>query len=292
MEERDAHPSDHSLSQAYRDADHPEPSPALDARILDAARQAVAGPAVRKRSRWFAWALPISTAAVLVLGLTVLLEVQHQAPEYLQPPGEPAATAGPGADAAPEPLPAESTVRVPYQVPAETMRQSEAAQSEEPPVKALERAPERKSSAPWSAADSIPEPQPFRSPSREAPAVPPTPQPAAKAEPRPLPQAAPMAAQDAAEAPSSLAGQSAARMTAPPPASAAAPGQESAPAFSFSQGLSKRKAVAPVTERPEQLVESIRRLLREGRVEEARKELEKLRGAYPGFALPEDMKGL
>lgn len=291
MEERDAHPGDHSLSQAYRDAAHPEPSPALDARILDAARQAVAGPAVRKRSRWFAWALPISTAAVLVLGLTVLLEVQHQAPEYLQPPGEPAATAGPGADAAPEPLPAESTVRVPYPVPAETMRQSEAAQSEEPPVKALERAPERRSSTQWAPAGGTPEPQPF--PAQPGPPqVPPPPlQDAAKAEPRFRPQAAPMATQDAAPAPPSLTAPSDTRMTTPP-ASAAAPGQEGVPAFSFSRGVGKREAVAPGMARPEQMVETIRRLLRDGRVEEARKLLEELQRAYPGFALPEDLKGL
>lgn len=53
MEERDPH-----LSQAYREARHLEPSPGLDARILEAARQALARPKPTGRSRWFTWALP------------------------------------------------------------------------------------------------------------------------------------------------------------------------------------------------------------------------------------------
>ncbi|MBK6744419.1 MAG: hypothetical protein IPG66_16225 [Hydrogenophilales bacterium] len=84
MEHRDP-----NLSQAYRDAPHPEPSSALDARILNAARQAVAKPAVRRRPTWFAWAIPFSSVAVLVLGVTLLLDMQQRAPEVLESPTAP-----------------------------------------------------------------------------------------------------------------------------------------------------------------------------------------------------------
>ena len=305
MEERDPHLSDPLQSQAYRKAEHPEPSPALDARILEAARQAVAQPPARKRSRWFTWALPLSTAAVLVLGLSVLFEVQRQAPEYMAPPNTITSAEQPEmADADSAPMPAEPTVKLPYQAPAEPAQQTEAADSVEPVGRSAASAPERGGGAQWTSAESTPAPQPFPTQPGTAPAmplpppVPPLPQVAAKAETRPTlqapspspSQAQPMATRDAVEAGSNLAGQSGATLSAPPPASAVAPSREKAPAFS--QALGKRKAAVPGAEGPEQMVETIRRLLREGRQEEARKELEKLRRVYPGFALPEDLKGL
>lgn len=305
MEERDT-----ELSQAYREANHPEPSPALDARILKAAHQALEQPHaqavdqshIRKRSRWFTWALPLSTAAVLVLGLSVLFEVQRQAPEYMAPPNTVTSAEEPEmADVASATLPAEPTVKLPYQAPAEPAQQTEAADSVEPVGRSAASAPERRGGAQWTSAESTPAPQPFPAQPSVAPAlplpppVPASPQVAAKTEARPPSQSPsqvqPMATHDAVEAGSNLAGQSGgATLSVPPPASAAAPSRESVPAFS--QVLGKRKAAVPGAEGPEQMVETIRRLLREGRQEEARKELEKLRRVYPGFTVPEDLKGL
>lgn len=299
MEERDAQTGDPHLSQAYREARHPEPSPAVDARILEAARQAVARPPAsghaRKPARWLAWALPLSSVAVLVLGLTVLLEIRYLSPEYMQPPG---ATSEPGqteiTGAGPQPLPAEPTLRPWNVVPEAATPQADATESSVPEGGLAQHAPastptpqhlpERAAAEQWAAAPVAPEPSSFPVQPSGAPASSSPPQAAAKTEARPAPQAPFPTARDAVEA--------APRLAAPPTASAAAPGRESAPAFSFSPGSGQRKAAMPTSESPEQWVETIRRLLREDRREEARQEVEKLRRAYPGFALPEDLKGL
>ncbi len=274
MEERDPH-----LSQAYREADHPEPSPALDARVLEAARQAVARPSVRgharKPARWFAWALPLSTAAVLVLGITLLFEVQRQAPEFMEAPGAmPPSARSEMADAAPAPTPAEPTVASKHLAEAEPAPQ---AGMTGPAERADESAPADGEAAHRAAAAGAPEPQPFPA------------QAAARAEAPPAPRALPMATRDAAESAANLAGPPTAPLAAPSPAGVVPPGRESAPALGQAPGQRKAEKVA---ERPEQMVETIRRLLREGRPDEARKALEKLRRAYPGFTLPEDLQGL
>jgi hypothetical protein len=74
---------DPELSHAYKAAAHPEPPPALDARILAAARQAVT-PQPRRRPAWFGWAVPLSSMAVLVLGISMLFRMQQEAPETLR----------------------------------------------------------------------------------------------------------------------------------------------------------------------------------------------------------------
>jgi resuscitation-promoting factor RpfA len=277
MEERDA-----PLSRAYREAAHPEPSPALDARILEAARQAVARPAARKHSRWSAWAVPLSTTAVLVLGLTLLFEMQRQAPDSMAPPGALDYPA-PGEMGGAVPQPAEPTMprrggaqEVPVQqlpVPqGEAMDRAEGlgGVAEQAPAAAPERrGGEQRPGGPMAA-----EPQPFPAQAGAS-----STQPAAKAEARAMP--APMADQSTADS------------AAAPPAIFTVPDREQAPAAPFSQTERTRKAVAaPVPQGPEHWVEKIRKLLREGRLEEARKELEKLQQTHPGFALPEDLKGL
>jgi hypothetical protein len=260
MEERDAHTSDPHLSRAYREADHPEPSAHLDARILDAARQAVARSPVRKPGRWFTWALPLSTTAVLLLGLTLLLEMQQQAPEVLESPmGAHPTDPTDMADGAPAPQPAEPTVGP--RRPAETS-DDRALPAEDRAERAWGSSAEMSTEAGGMVdadrqnLEAIPpEPQPFPTQSR-APAAPA----AAKSEVRSIPQAA------------------------------TAPALEDA--TPFSQNLGKHKAASPVQQGPEQWLETIRQLLREGRQDEARQELEKLRKAYPAFTLPEDLKNL
>ena len=56
--------------------------------------------------------------------------------------------------------------------------------------------------------------------------------------------------------------------------------------------MSKFKAASPAAESPEQWAEKIRQLVREGRGEEARKALEELRGRYPDYALPDDLRAM
>jgi hypothetical protein len=287
MEERDP-----LLSQAYREAAHPEPSPALDARILAAARQAVARP-VRRRAAWLNWAVPLSTTAVLVLGITLLFNIQREAPEALREavpsPASPAParresalslppTSPPGtrAESAAQPAPA-----------AKASRDADAAASSGAARGAMKPTPAGPASGPVPAPGALPPLAPGQNaasaPAAESSA-------GAAPEPRPFPAPAAPALQAPPTPPAAgLSSQDSARMERPaPPAAAFA--REAAPAFS--QGMGKLKAASPEREGPEQWVESIRRLLREGRTDEARKSLEELRKHYPGYGLPEDLRGL
>jgi hypothetical protein len=134
-------------------------------------------------------------------------------------------------------------------------------------------------------------PQPFPAQQGAMPAPPPPPPVMAKPEtreaPRPAASATPEMARSAGAA-ANMADHAADTMGAPPPAMA--PERARAPAVGAA--MEKRMAAEPVVETPERMVETIRRLMREGRLDEARKELEKLRRNYPGYALPEDLKGL
>lgn len=282
MEERDP-----QLSQAYREATHPEPSPALDARILDAARKAVAKPATRRRPSWFGWAVPFSSVAVLVLGITLLFRIQHEAPEVLESP-----TAHPPVHldrSAPAPAPAETATSP----SAAELAPRYSAKRARPQAKEAVSAPEHAApaddagvAAPSDAASGgVPVAQPFPVESGSRQTLPPPPPPAAKAEARSAPMPAP--AQDAAEAAAGLAGRSADMAAKPAAPAAAAPARMGAPARSL-----EKSHVEPALETPEQMLETIRRLMREGRVEEARQALDKLRLTYPGFALPDDLRGL
>jgi hypothetical protein len=88
----------------------------------------------------------------------------------------------------------------------------------------------------------------------------------------------------------SVADQSTNTMSTPPQSVAMPPARAGAPTLGGT--LEKRKAAEPVVKGPEQMVETIRRLVREGRLDEAQKELDKLRQTYPGFEVPEDLKGM
>jgi resuscitation-promoting factor RpfA len=282
MEERDP-----QLSEAYRAADHPEPSPALDARILDAARQAVA-PNPRRRPTWRNWAVPLSTTAVLVLGITLLFKMQREAPDTLsealpspataRPDAAPPPTAGNQAESAAKPGPDEKTDkaakatvasgagRAAMQTAPSRPASGTAPQATAPASPGADLSSESAATAP---AGLAPEPRPF--PAQAAPAL--QAEPSRKAMPTP---------------PAGNLGEERARMERSAPPLGAA--REAAPAFG--QGLGKLKAASPEREEPAQWVESIRRLVKEGRIDEARKSLEELRKRYPEFVLPEDLRVL
>lgn len=223
MEERDP-----LLSQAYREANHAEPPPALDNAILAAARQALATPPRRRAAR-FAWAVPLSTAAVLVLGVTLLFQMQRESPET---PREA------------KPAPATARLESTRTLPSNAQGKTETEHMEA-------------TSAASTGATAEPRPAPF-------PAVPPLPRPEQA-------RKAPVAAQA-----DSFATEATTRMERSTPFASTAP-------------AAREAAPAPNPERPEQWVEKIRLLLREGRTDEARKSLEELRRRHPGFALPEDL---
>ncbi len=274
------------LSQAYRQADHPEPSQALDARILAAARRAVAKP-VRRRSAWLNWAVPLSTTAVLVLGITLLFRIQQEAPETLRE-----AMPSPASPASPAPAQPDPTRPFPPASPAESAAQpalaGKASRAADAAVSSgvarggirgdMKPAPAGPASGSVPAHDMPAPSSPGQNAASEA---------AVKSFAEAAPEPRPFPAQTApTPLTTGLSSQDNARMERPAPA--AAPVREAAPAFS--QGMSKLKAASPEREGPEQWVEKIRRLLREGRTDEARKSLEELRKRYPGYGLPEDLK--
>ena len=263
------------LSEAYRDADHPVPPPALDAAVLDAARHAVA-PAPHRR--WFAWAAPMATTAVLVLGLSMLLRIREEAPETLReapPPSpaarsEPAPTASPGtpADLAAQPAPAASPPR--SERGDARLAEARSAPTPAPATLTPALAPQAASPEAAVAPQAPPEPRPFPAPAastQQLEALRPAP---------PVPAAASPSPRQADRL----------ERAAPAPA----PAREAAP--SFNQGMHKLKAASPGAEGPEPWVETIRQLLRQGRGEEARKALEELRRRYPEFELPEDLRAI
>lgn len=240
---------DPELSQAYRQATHPEPPPALDARILAAARQVVA-PQPRRRSVWFGWAVPVSSLAVLVLGVSMLFRMQQDAPDTLRE--------------AQSPVPQSP-------VPAKTLEQAELT------------APNR---------EKAPQAVSAHKPALPAASVTPAP---TKRYAEPADAAREMAANSAsARLPAASA--------APQPTHVRAAAQENraeslSAAPAFSAGISRMQSAAPAAakaappeETPEQWVETIRQLLRQGDIDAARTRLEALRKRHPDFPLPPDLE--
>ena len=94
----DPHTDDEMIRQAYRAAAQAEPSPQLDAHILQAAHAALKTPA-HKPARWSWLVLPLSAAAVAILVTTLVLQ-PHPAPST--PPLETASTSAPSQGMQPE----------------------------------------------------------------------------------------------------------------------------------------------------------------------------------------------
>jgi hypothetical protein len=248
------------LSAAYRAADHPEPSPALDVAILDAARRAL----VPVRRRRFAWAVPMATTAVLVLGISLLFTLQRDAPETLRE----AAPLPPQArsEAAPPSPPAALTDTVEQPAPAEPAKPGDTAERLQ-----LER---RGGAAPAPTAASAPPARATASRESSTPA-------GAAIEPHPFPT-------ETADVPQPAAAKAAADQAERPEAAATA----RSPAPAVSPGMARLKAASPAADAPEPWLERIRQLLREGRMEEARKSLDELRKRHPDFLVPEDLRGM
>lgn len=244
---------DPELSQAYQAAAHPEPPPALDARILTAARQAVT-PAPRRRPAWFGWAVPLSSMAVLVLGISMLFRMQQEAPESLRE--------------AQTPLPASQPERTDMSPPAhQTPVSPQAARQRKQSLDSTSAAPP--SLAPRER--EVPDADATMEMAAETASVATPPVPA-------MPTASSVRAavqENRADAqppvPAFSAGMSRMKSAAPVAAKAALPEE--------SQEQS-----------PEQWVAAIRQFLRQGNIDAARTRLEALRKRYPDFPLPPDLE--
>jgi len=72
---------DDKLSRRYHELARAQPPAALDATILAASRHALARPSFSRR-----WGIPVSIAAVLVLGFGLTLEMQNEKPDVSTSP--------------------------------------------------------------------------------------------------------------------------------------------------------------------------------------------------------------
>lgn len=139
----DALPGEADVARAYRAAAQDAPPASLDARILAEAQRAVAKPKARAPFGGH-WAIPLSTAAVIVLSLGVVLLLSEQGalnhrevsvPMVAEAPLQAPARSAPAAP--PEPAP-------PAAPPPAKAKLSESAQGVMAPQTALSTAPEAK----------------------------------------------------------------------------------------------------------------------------------------------------
>jgi outer membrane biosynthesis protein TonB len=246
---------DGDISRRYRELAREEPPRHLDDAIRAAARRAVhtrPAPLVvpTGRQRWY---FPLAAAAVIVLAVAVTLHVEREQPgeEIVSAPATPA-TSPP-----PEPR-AEAQAEKPQSAPQpERRRKTESAESRE-------------------SRDAAPPPQLQKAP-EPVPALPPAPP--------------PLATQDAI----SSAQQSANVEAAPPPVAGAAARPAPAPKASvqlrrFDDGARGAPSLsASALQSPEQWLQGIADLRKQGRHDEADRSLAEFRKRHPGYQIPEAM---
>ena len=251
------------VSARYRELAREEPSSALDARILAASRE------IRRPARP-QWMVPLSIAAVLVLGIGVSLRMQLEQPGIETSLPAPAAPTTP---AAPEPSqPVESQVL--EQAPA---RQDAAPAPSKPKLLRKERAaapPPVEEAKRHAEAESVPRPFPD-APAAQAPAPPPPAAAANVAAPPPLPAAQAPARADPAVTLSSVAPAPRAKLEAGIAADSSGGARE------------MRRAAAEPDPDPLRELERIAGLRAAGNNAEADRALEQFRRRHPDFRIPE-----
>jgi hypothetical protein len=266
-EPRPDSPSDPEISRLYRQHSTDEPSPAVDQRILAAARAALAGRPANPRGGWWQrWRTPLALATTLLL--TVTLSVLHE-----RQPAE---------------LSAERGVRQSLPpVPGDEPKRSTAEQA------ASAAAPE--ASRPATAAG------PASLPAAGRAEVPP---PAAKKTERDAPVTADNAAAGgrsaAAErkaAPAAITQESSPAATtspaapaAPAPASVGAAARERFEATPAAAPPAAARSRAEGVRTPAVWLEEIRSLRRAGQTDEAERQLREFRRVHPDYPLPEEFR--
>ena len=257
MIERDD-PQDRDLSALYRQAAEEQPSAGLDARILAAARATTAPPQVVSQSWLNRWKIPVVLAAIVLLTTTLTLLVQDEDAGRLSVP-DPVTTRAP--------IPAKEIAPPPPAAPAPARAELPPKSARPAPKTVTE--PARVPSATGSLAKE-----------REIPAA---------SSPQPVPGATLNLGGAAAESRSDTLRDQPAREKTRQEIQAAPPPPMAAPAArSMAAPAAKR---AELDERsPEQWLADIRRLRREGRVEEAETSLAEFRKRYPKYLLPDDLE--
>lgn len=308
MNESNGH-RDHKLSSVYREGAWPEPSRQIDQAILSASRRAW-----REQPFFKRWAPALAVAATVLLTSSLVLKVYLAQPDAVSPSGpekppEPGAGQAPAAEQATGPVrpqaeaPAPQPVTTPPPGFSSSMDAGEAARldrmqrdlstlklstppSESPAPKsslAEKSAPPAKKEA----ADAL-QRRPA-APQANAPvsvfgAAPPAQQ-AARAVGKP---AQPFT-QTAAPPRPETQGQEAQPAQTPPltaPETRQAPNLATSQAAAVSAGSAAKGAERP----PQAWIEDIRKLMKEGKSEEAGGQLADFKKRYPDYVLPEDLR--
>lgn len=275
--------SDPEVSALWREATEAAdgPPPVLDAKVLAAAHAAVAAaPAPRRKPWWTRLALPVSVAAVAILGLSVTLRVadedERRVSEELREGRAPRAVpAAPSVSA-----PSQPAAQEPVADGVESARRDAVEAARRDAVAASAQRRQREAAAPVGvpaepAADPVPapSPSPFVAPQRVTPS-----------RPAPYPESA--AASDQADL-------ARAKMLQRESSAAAA----RAPRAAEEKAEAARRAFgadyATPTEAPESNAAAwlarIRELRDGGRIAEAKESLRRFRAAFPQADLPDDL---
>jgi len=264
---------DPKLSRLYRETSTEDPSPAIDAAILAAAKNRVSKSQRQVRSLWSRWMLPVSAMATLVLGISITFLVEREHPETTD--DSLIRQSAPRAESPPTELVTES-------VKAKTADGGPAAVSaknEVPAVAAPANAPVPRPAELVPSATSAPSAD-FRSEKKLV--FPVAPNEAAPALPS-IPGSFPVESRTKATEPrrvgeSNVSSGAAARALGAAPAAASADSVEAAP-----------MRLQETQRSPEAWLDDIRRLNEEGRVKEAEEQLVQFRKAYPAHPIPENL---
>lgn len=284
------------LAALYREASRAEPGPGLDRRILDAARAAVAAKARPRKPWWKNLLVPVSVAAVAVLGVSLTLRVVDEEERQLRQERR----APPAAERA-APAKADAPVMAPaVPPPAAEPRHKAAGSGEEkraPAKPAVERAAKPFPATPRAADEgdaAVPAPPPLEPITSRGVPAPAGAVGAMRAEPEakilappmiPAPAAAPMQAPErmkkqaqsrALETQREIGSGNSLRLRE----------DRAAPAAKDEAG----SAVATDPATPEAWLSAIRELRASGYSVEAAQSLARFRQRYPDYPLPEDLK--
>ena len=256
-EDQDLEKMSSEVSESYRASAQDEPPARLDAAILAAARRELVKPVKRRN-----WQVPASIAAMLVIGISLVLLVRDNEPA-LPPNGQPAADDAKLAKSAPEQLAMKAKPRVSTDSPREARPSRE--RSARP-----DREPQAREEVAIAQGDSV------RDSAVSGAAVPPVPAPAAPAAAPPKP-AEQERAQTAASGALS-AGKKADALSAIPQSRR------------NDESVRLQDSAAPV--KPQDWLRRIDDLLREGKDAEARAQLLDFRKQFPNYPLAQRLQAL
>jgi hypothetical protein len=269
------------LTRAYRDLAREEPPASLDAAILARAREGVGA---RQKPSWM---VPVSIAAVLMLGIGVTLRMQTEEPGI--------ETSVPAPSNVPEthsPSPAAQPATTLPEASEPPAAESKPAAAEAPPPKVEKKAKDRVDSM-RRQENVAPASQAAPAPSTTTPTFTPPPPAAPPAPPAPAARTAPAPATMAAP-PSAAAGAAA---NAPAPGAArsaqdtlqAAPQRTKREAESDANAMRDLKKSIAAESDPERELERIAQLRADNKHAEADQALEAFRKRYPDYRIPDAM---